>query len=60
MLKFNDAQFYRLKADAKKLQQSHQSPRFQLLNSVRSQLKEFIPLIKQDIVDETLLKEAVS
>ena len=56
LLHLNDAQFYRLKADAKKLEQDTKSPRFTVLSAVKSQLKEFIPLIKQDIVDEELLK----
>ncbi len=55
MLKLNNSQFYRLKADAKKLEQDGKSSRFQVLNSIREQLKEFIPLIKDDIVDERLL-----
>lgn len=57
LLCLNDSQFYRLKADAKKLEQDTKSPRFLALHSVKSQLREFIPLLKQDIVDENLLKE---
>jgi hypothetical protein len=59
MLKLNNSQFYRLKADAKKLEQDVKSPRFQVLNSVKSQLKEFIPLIKDDIVEVDLLKGCI-
>ena len=59
MLKLNNSQFYRLKADAKKLEQDAKSPRFQVLNSVKSQLKEFIPLIKEDIVEVDLLKGCI-
>ena len=57
LLGLNNSQFYRLKADAKKLEQDTKSPRFAVLGAVKSQLKEFIPLIKQDIVDEDLLKD---
>ena len=59
LLRLSDAHFYRLKADAKKLEQDTKSPRFAVLNAVKSQLKEFIPLIKQDIVNEELLKDVV-
>lgn len=59
LLRLSDAQFYRLKADAKKLEQDTKSPRFAVLGAVKSQLKEFIPLIKQDIVDEKLLKDVM-
>jgi len=55
LLGLNNSQFYRLKADAKKLEQDTKSPRFAVLGAVKSQLKEFIPLIKQDIVYEKLL-----
>ncbi len=55
LLCLNDAQFYRLKADAKKLEQDARSPRFRILASIRAQLKEFIPLIKDDIVASELL-----
>ena len=56
LLRLNDAQFYRLKADAKKLVQDGRSPRFRILAMVRAQLKEFIPLIRDDIVVQGLLK----
>lgn len=56
LLGLNNSQFYRLKADAKKLEQETKAPRFAVLGAVKSQLKEFIPLIKQDIVDENLLQ----
>lgn len=56
LLRLSDAQFYRLKADAKKLEQDVRSPRFRILAGVRAQLKEFIPLIREDIVVPELLK----
>jgi len=59
LLGLNDSQFYRLKADAKKLKQDTKSPRFVVLGAVKSQLKEFIPLVKQDIVNEELLKDVI-
>lgn len=56
LLRLNDAQFYRLKADAKKLEQDGRSSRFRVLAAIRAQLKEFIPLIGDDIVIQGLLK----
>ena len=56
LLGLNNSQFYRLKADVKKLEQDTKSPRFAMLGAVKKQLKEFIPLTKQDIVNEDLLK----
>lgn len=56
LLGLNNSQYYRLKADAKKLEQNHRCPRFQILTSIYTQLKEFIPLVKEDIVDIGLLK----
>lgn len=56
LLRLNDAQFYRLKADAKKLEQDARSARFRILAAIRAQLKEFIPLIREDIVVPDLLK----
>ena len=56
LLTLTDTQFYRLKADAKKLQQEAKSPRFRVLAGIRAQLKEFIPLIRADIVDEQILQ----
>ncbi|HCQ71104.1 MAG TPA: hypothetical protein DIU06_03015 [Rhodospirillaceae bacterium] len=55
LLGLNNSQFYRLKADAQKLEQETKSPHFAVLGAVKSQLKEFIPLVKEDIVDEDLL-----
>lgn len=57
LLNLNDGQFYRFKADAKKLEQNTKSRRFVALGAVKSQLKEFIPLIKEDIVNQRLLKD---
>jgi len=54
LLRLSNAQFYRLKADAKKLEQDTKSPRFPVLSAVKSQLKEFMPLVKQHIVYENL------
>lgn len=56
MLRLNDGQYYRLKSDAKKLEQNTKSSQFLVLHQIRSQLKEFIPLIKEDIVNDSLLK----
>lgn len=55
LLRLNDAQFYRLKADAKNLEQDGRSSRFRILAAIRAQLKEFIPLIRDDIVVAELL-----
>lgn len=55
LLRLNDTQFYRLKADAKKLEQDGRSSRFHVLAAIRAQLKEFIPLIWCDIVVPELL-----
>lgn len=55
LLRLNDAQFYRLKADARKLEQDGRSPVFRILASIRAQLMEFIPLIQDDIVVQDLL-----
>jgi hypothetical protein len=46
----------RLKTDTKVLENSKCCPRFMILNGIRQQLKEFIPLERQDIVFEDLLK----
>lgn len=55
LLRLNDTQFYRLKAVAKKLEQDGRSSRFHVLAAIRAQLKEFIPLIRDDIVVPELL-----
>lgn len=48
-------QWYRLKADAKFLENSSTCPRFLILNGIKQQLVEFIPLEQQDIVVEGLI-----
>lgn len=55
LLRLNDSQFYRLKADAGKLEQDYKCPRFRALSMIRAQLKEFIPLVRADIVQEGIL-----
>ncbi len=57
LLKLSDAQFSRLKAEAKKLEQDSKCPRFRILAAIRAQLKEFIPLIRADIVSQELLPQ---
>lgn len=58
MLRLNDSQFYRLKADARKLEQDYKCPRFRALGMIRAQLKEFIPLVRADIVQEDILPKS--
>lgn len=48
-------QWYRLKADAKKIDATSACPRFTALATVRGQLTEFVPLIKSDLVVEGLI-----
>lgn len=48
--------WYRLKADTKVLENSATCPRFLILNGIKQQLEEFIPLLKVDIVHTDLLK----
>lgn len=57
MLRLNDNQFYRLKADAGKLEQDYKCPRFRALGMIRAQLTEFIPLIKDDLAGTNLLEK---
>jgi len=59
LLRLNDSQFYRLKADAGKLDKDYKCPRFRALGMIRAQLKDFIPLIKEDIVQKQLLKDVI-
>lgn len=47
--------WYRLKADLKILENDKTCPRFLILNGIKQQLQEFIPLIRQDIVIEGLI-----
>lgn len=49
-------QWYRLKADVKTLETSAFCPRFLILNGIKRQLEEFIPLVRQDIVFKELLE----
>jgi hypothetical protein len=60
LLGLNNAQYYRFKADAKKLEQNYRCPRFRVLASIHAQLKEFIPLIRDDIVDQSLIRPNIS
>lgn len=47
--------WYRLKADTKALENNSTCPRFLILNGIKQQLEEFIPLERQDIVVEGLI-----
>jgi hypothetical protein len=58
LLCLSDSQFYRLKADAQKLEQDYKCPRFRALSMIRAQLKEFIPLVSADIVQEDILPKS--
>ena len=55
LLGLTPAQFYRLNADAKKLEQGHTSPCFIILSSVKEQLGKFVPLVRQDLAGMGLL-----
>ncbi|HCM83952.1 MAG TPA: hypothetical protein DIS76_05240 [Rhodospirillaceae bacterium] len=55
MLRLSDSAWAKLKKEAKALQAQKLCPRFQTLNAIKSELTEFIPLAKQDIVVEGLL-----
>jgi hypothetical protein len=48
--------FYRLKKGLKALDGIRTTPRFSVLNAVKEQIREFIPITIQDIVDSGLLK----
>lgn len=50
------AQLYRLKKDIKALEQAQIQPRFSVLNLVKNELVDFIPLTAADIVRKDLLK----
>jgi hypothetical protein len=54
-LGLKDHQWYRLKADAKALKDDAVCPRFLILNGIKQQLVEFIPLVKADIVIDGLI-----
>lgn len=49
-------QWYRMKADTKVLENNKTCPRFLILNGIKQQLVEFVPLVKDDIVVDGLLK----
>jgi hypothetical protein len=51
-------QWYRLKRDAKTLDAAPTCPRFAVLANVRGQLKEFVGLRREDVVDEELIRNA--
>ena len=55
-LELKNHQWQRLKADVKVLENNRSCPRFLILNGIKQQLEEFIPLERQDIVIEDLLK----
>jgi hypothetical protein len=59
LLRLNDGQFYRLKADAGKLEQDYKCIRFRALGMIRAQFKEFISLVRADIVQEDILSKPV-
>ena len=48
-------QWYRIKSDLKTLESNDVCPRFLILNGIKKELQEFIPLIKSDIVVEGLI-----
>jgi hypothetical protein len=48
-------QWYRLKRDAKELNNDAICPRFSILSGIKNQLIDSIPLVKADIVDNKLL-----
>ena len=48
-------QWYRLKSDAKALGADNVCPRFLILNGIKKQLEEFIPLEKGDVVVDGLI-----
>lgn len=54
-LDLKNHQWYRLKADTKVLENSKICPRFLILNGIKQQLEEVIPLERQDIVIEGLI-----
>jgi hypothetical protein len=48
-------QWYRIKSDLKALEGSDVFPRFLILNGIKKDLQEFIPLVKADIAFEGLI-----
>ncbi|PZP54953.1 MAG: hypothetical protein DI586_08325, partial [Micavibrio aeruginosavorus] len=55
-LGLNSQNFYRLKKDLKALDGIRTTPRFSVLKGVKEQIKEFIPVIADDLVKTDLLK----
>lgn len=54
-LNLKNHQWYKIKADAKVLEGKDICPRFLILNGIKKDLQEFIPLVKADIVVEGLI-----
>lgn len=54
-LNLKNYQWYRIKADMKALEDKNLCPRFRILHEIKRDLQEFIPLVKADIVVESLL-----
>jgi hypothetical protein len=54
-LSLKNHQWYRSKSDVKKLEDNNICPRFLILNEIKKDLQEFIPLIKADIVVDGLI-----
>ena len=54
-LNLKNHQWYRIKADAKVLEGKYLCPRFLILNGIKKDLQEFIPLVKADIVVDGLI-----
>ena len=54
-LNLKNHQWYRIKADAKALEGKDICPRFLILNGIKKDLQEFIPLVKADIVVDGLI-----
>ena len=54
-LNLKNHQWYRIKSDVKALETKDVCPRFLILKGIKNDLKEFIPLVKGDIVVEGLI-----
>ena len=54
-LNLKNHQWYRIKSDLKTLENNDICPRFLILNSIKKDLQEFIPLIKADIAVDGLI-----
>ncbi len=55
LLKLTNSMFYAIKKDLKNLDAIHTIPRFSILNAVKEQMAEFIPVVADDIVKTDLL-----